>query len=254
MDRKARAGRPGFFVAIPLAFPVRVVSLCRVLGIMRHRHVQSLGSTHVLRARYRLAHPGFGDDLRKTPVEPDRPGVDRVDPEMSLAPGIAREGGAHSLLRLGLDREYDARFVGERAAENHETLVEEPIHERRVRRPVGLLLERPRRIPLRAGAAEHDEEHVRILVAAEGLRGTPVAVMGTQTSCGRTDTNGIVVEPARPTCLRYLMSLMALLTVMWVMRRPDRACVRVGVNVGAARLLFGEDEERIGSRKVEVLG
>ena len=60
---------------------------------------------------------------------------------------------------------HHAVVVTERAAQDDEARVHEPVHERRVREPVGLLLHRPRRGPLRAGAAEQDEEsrHARIL-------------------------------------------------------------------------------------------
>ena len=61
--------------------------------------------------------------------------------------------------RLGLDGMHDAELVAERAAEDDEAVVHERVHEGRVRRPAGLLLQRPRRVPLRAGAIEHDEEH-----------------------------------------------------------------------------------------------
>src|ERR671918_2083116 len=92
-------------------------------------------------------------------VEPDRPGIDRVDPEMRLAPGIAREGGSDLVLRVGLDRVHHAVLVGERTAQDDEAGVHQPVHEGRVLGPTRLLLEWPRRVPLRAGAEDHDVEH-----------------------------------------------------------------------------------------------
>src|SRR5919106_6310052 len=98
-------------------------------------------------------------DLGAPPVEPDRPRVDRVDPEMGLAPRIARERRADLVLGFGLDDMHDAVLVGERAAQDDEPLVHKSVHEGCVHRPVGLLLERPRRVPLRARAQEYDVEH-----------------------------------------------------------------------------------------------
>jgi hypothetical protein len=56
---------------------------------------------------------------------------------------------------------HDALLVGERSAEDEEAVVDEPVHEGRVLRPVGLLLERLRVVVLRPGAAKDDEEHHR---------------------------------------------------------------------------------------------
>jgi len=86
-------------------------------------------------------------------------------PGDGLAPRIARERGADGVLRFGLDDEYHSVLVGERPAQDDEARVHEPIHEGRVRGPVGLLLHRPRRVPLRAVAVAHDDErrHGRIL-------------------------------------------------------------------------------------------
>ena len=74
--------------------------------------------------------------------------------EVRLTPGVACEGCADGVLGGGLDGMYDAVLVGERTAQDDEAVLDEPVHERRVGGPVGLLLERPRRIPLRAGAVE----------------------------------------------------------------------------------------------------
>ncbi len=61
---------------------------------------------------------------------------------MCLAPRIARKRGADGFLRLGLDDVHDAVLVGERPAQDYEARVHETVHERRVRRPPGLFLER----------------------------------------------------------------------------------------------------------------
>ena len=69
---------------------------------------------------------------------------------MRPAPGIARERCAYGPLRLGLDHVHDAVLVGERPAEDDEARVHEPVHEGRVCVPVGLLLQRTGRVPVRA--------------------------------------------------------------------------------------------------------
>src|SRR5262249_31691592 len=91
-------------------------------------------------------------------VQPDRPWVDGVDDEMSLAPRVASERGADLILRICLHHVHDSVLVGERPAQNDEAGVDEPVHEGRVRCPVGLLLEGTCRVPLGTGAAEHDVE------------------------------------------------------------------------------------------------
>ena len=84
---------------------------------------------------------------------------------MRLAPWIAREHSPDGILGLGLDHVSRAVLVCERPAQDDEACVHEPVHEGRVRGPFGLLFQRPRRVPLRAGAAKHDEErrHARVL-------------------------------------------------------------------------------------------
>jgi hypothetical protein len=84
---------------------------------------------------------------------------------MRPAPWIARERGADGVLRLGLHHVHHTVLVGERPAQDDEARVHEAVHEGRVRGPIGLFLQRPRRVPLRAGAAKHDEErrHARVL-------------------------------------------------------------------------------------------
>lgn len=68
---------------------------------------------------------------------------------MSLGPWISVQRGADGVLRLGFDRERDAVFIGERAAEDDEARGYELVHEGRMGRPTGLFLEREQRVPLR---------------------------------------------------------------------------------------------------------
>jgi len=83
-------------------------------------------------------------------------------------PRVAGERLVHLGLRGRLDREHDALLVRERAAEDNKAGVDEAVHERGVRVPVDLLLERTRRVPLRAVAAEDDKEHAASLAEAAG--------------------------------------------------------------------------------------
>jgi hypothetical protein len=80
-------------------------------------------------------------------VEPDRPGLDRVDLQVRLAPRIARQHGAYGALRFGLDGACHAALVSEGPTEDNEAGVHEAIHERRIFGPAGLLLECPRGVP-----------------------------------------------------------------------------------------------------------
>ena len=66
---------------------------------------------------------------------------------MRLDPRIARERRANGALRLGLYDVLDAVLIHERPAEDDEPCLDEPVHEGRVRRPVGLLFQRARRVP-----------------------------------------------------------------------------------------------------------
>jgi 5-methyltetrahydropteroyltriglutamate--homocysteine methyltransferase len=99
---------------------------------------------------------------------------------MRPAPGIARERRSHRVLGLGLYGEHDAVLVGERPAEDDEPLVDEPVHEGRVRGPVGLLLERTRAVPAWPGTKPHDKEHrhpsVLAVARADGRTAKSAAV------------------------------------------------------------------------------
>jgi hypothetical protein len=78
---------------------------------------------------------------------------------MGLMPRIARKRGADRILRLGLDGEHDAVLVRKRPAQDEEAGLDERVHEGRVHGPAGLLLQPPRRVPLRPRAEPNDEEH-----------------------------------------------------------------------------------------------
>src|SRR5918996_1948042 len=120
------------------------------------------------------------------PVEADRPRVDRVDSEVRAGPRIAGERRADGVLGLGLDYLRHAIFVGEGSAQDDETRVDEPVHERRVLGPAGLLLQRLLRVPLWAGAMEHDEEdrHARVLPLPGGEHAAVSASRPAQTESG----------------------------------------------------------------------
>jgi hypothetical protein len=105
-----------------------------------------------------LMVPRRSPTLAASAIQPDRPRFDGVGPKMRLRPRVLGEPGPEFGLRLGLDDEYDAVLVGERSAEHDEAFVGEPIHERRMSRPVGLPFERPRRVPFRTGSALQDME------------------------------------------------------------------------------------------------
>ena len=106
-----------------------------------------------------------------SPVEADCPRVDRVDLKMRVAPRVAGERGPNGLLGISLDGMDDADIVAERPAQDDEARIDEAVHECRVRRPVGLVLDRARRIPHGASAAEKDEKrrHACILVLSGSL-------------------------------------------------------------------------------------
>jgi len=92
-------------------------------------------------------------------VESDRPGVDRLDVQMRSAPRISRQRGADSRLGLGIDRMDHPVPAAERTTDDDEPGIDEPVHEGRVLRPAGLLLQRQRVIELRTGLADHDVKH-----------------------------------------------------------------------------------------------
>jgi CubicO group peptidase (beta-lactamase class C family) len=95
---------------------------------------------------------------------------------MRLAPWIARERRPDGVLRLRLDDVHHPLLVGERPAQDDEAGVHEPVHEGRVRGPVGLLFQWPRRVPLGAGAAEYDVESRHARSSTDGQVGSVSSV------------------------------------------------------------------------------
>jgi hypothetical protein len=126
---------------------------------------------------------------------------------MSLAPRIARERCTDGALRLGFDDVHHAVLVGERPAQDDEVRIHEPVHERRVRGPVGLLLQRPRPVPPGTRPVEDDVEggHARAaaqtLVAAKAcLARSAISSGGTSSTCVEINhewPNGSETEPNR---------------------------------------------------------
>ena len=84
-------------------------------------------------------------------VQPDRPGVDRLDDEVAAAPRVAGQHRPDRLLGRRLHDEDDTALVGQRAAQHDEAVVDETVHERGVLGPTRLLLEPPAGVPLRTG-------------------------------------------------------------------------------------------------------
>ena len=77
---------------------------------------------------------------------------------MTAAPRIKGERRPYGILRVGLDGVHHPA-VAERPAEHNEALLDEAVHERRVRRPAGLLLEWLGSVELRPGLAQDDVKH-----------------------------------------------------------------------------------------------
>ena len=109
-----------------------------------------------------------GRRLRGDPaVEQDRPRIDRVDDEVSLAPRVAGHRLADRLLRLGLDHVRGAHLVPERAAEDDEPVVDEGVHEVGVLVEAGLLPELLRVVVLGAGSPQDEQERRHAFLLAE---------------------------------------------------------------------------------------
>ena len=73
MDRKARPCRPRRLVTLPLAFCVRVVTLSRVLGIVRYQHVVDGQQDAIADYLDGVARASFSD--RESRSEPDACGT-----------------------------------------------------------------------------------------------------------------------------------------------------------------------------------
>ena len=85
--------------------------------------------------------------LRST-VEPDQPRFDRADAEYPrLCPGVLSEARSDVLLVGRLNEVQRSVVVTDRAAEDHEAVIDKRVHERRMAVPVALLADLPPRIP-----------------------------------------------------------------------------------------------------------
>jgi hypothetical protein len=87
--------------------------------------------------------------------------------EAVAAPWIVGKAIPDLLCMGGADDEQDFGCAFERAAEEHEAIVDEGIHESGVRLPVVLLFEVARFIPARASGACDDEELRHLLSFGE---------------------------------------------------------------------------------------
>ena len=122
--------------------------------------------------------------------------------EVRLSPGIARERRSDDVPRLGLDGVHDAMLVGERPAQDDEAVLDEPVHEGRVRRPARSSSGRdahfgPERwtVTRKAGMAS------QVLIAAmAALARSAISSGGTSSTCVAIDQtwpNGSVIVPKR---------------------------------------------------------
>jgi hypothetical protein len=85
--------------------------------------------------------------LRST-VEPDQPRFDRADEEYPrLRPGVLSEARSDVLLIGRLNEVQRSMVVTDRTAEDHEAVIDERVHERRMAVPAALLADLPPRIP-----------------------------------------------------------------------------------------------------------
>lgn len=70
---------------------------------------------------------------RLTAVEPERPALDRADPEQAgRRPGILAKARLDFVLVRGLDGVQGLAAIADWAAEDDKTMVDEPVYERRV--------------------------------------------------------------------------------------------------------------------------
>src|SRR5436305_11938757 len=120
---------------------VRALDLVRGVWCGKVRHVVTVPAARA---------PGRHKRLRSSPQQ-DFPGLDPDDPQHShWYPRIPRESRLDVLLAIGRDDVQGPGAVADRAAEDDEALVDEPIHERGVLVPLCLLAQRTRRIPVRS--------------------------------------------------------------------------------------------------------
>jgi len=105
-------------------------------------------------------------------VEPERPRLYPADSQQTgVSPGILAEALADFLLIGRRDGVEGPLTVANRAAEDEEPVVDQPVHECRVRVPAVLLTDWPRSIPVRAVDQGHCEVgHGRSVLAATDSR------------------------------------------------------------------------------------
>ena len=90
-------------------------------------------------------------------VEPERPGLYRADPEQAgRCPGVCCETCPYFVLICGLDGVQGLLAVTNRAAEDKEAIVDEPVHECRVLIPAVLIPDLARGIPAWAVNQSYD--------------------------------------------------------------------------------------------------
>jgi DNA-binding NarL/FixJ family response regulator len=139
--------------------PLRVGDLRQAAGRRPRR-----GDDPCPRGRPRDLRPATGSPAA---VEPDRPGLDPVDAQHAVAqPGVGGQPRGHLLGVRGLDGQQRPLAVADRAPEDDEALVEEPVHERAVLVPPRLLPARSAVVPRRAVLLGHQEDrHARTVGA-----------------------------------------------------------------------------------------
>ena len=93
-----------------------------------------------------------------TAVEPERPALDRADPEQAgRRPGILAKARLDFVLVRGLDGVQGLAAIADWAAEDDKTMVDEPVYERRVLIPGVLVPDLTRGIPAWAVDQLHRE-------------------------------------------------------------------------------------------------
>jgi hypothetical protein len=59
---------------------------------------------------------------------------------MARVPRITRQGRANIVSSSGFDRQHNATLVRQRPTQNNDALIDQPVHEGRMRSPARLLL------------------------------------------------------------------------------------------------------------------
>src|SRR5215472_8762888 len=107
------------------------------------------------------------------PIQPYRPGFDGADlQEVGYGPGIFAEPRPDLQFVFSLDEMQGAVARAERAADDQESVIDEPVHELRVSVPVVLLPDRARVVPARTVNQDHREvSHIGTLPGATDTDG-----------------------------------------------------------------------------------